>query len=77
MHFPLHTWGQKRLVCHRVDEPAAIHGLVGHVRLHLPSATTDVRAGQLLILEPGMQHDVEAVLDCAFLLTLGWPPDRR
>lgn len=66
-----------RMAEHRARETAAIHGLDGHVRLHLPGTTTDVRVGELLVLEPGLQHDVEAVLDSAFLLTLGWPPEAR
>jgi quercetin dioxygenase-like cupin family protein len=64
-----------RMAKHRADETASIHGLSGHVRLHLPDdETTDVHAGQLLVLERGVQHDVEAVLDSALVLTLGWPP---
>ncbi len=35
---------------HQANETAAIHALSGHVRLHLPDETTDVRAGQLLVL---------------------------
>jgi quercetin dioxygenase-like cupin family protein len=64
-----------RMAEHRAQETAAIHGLSGHVRLHLPDETTDVRASQLLVLGRGIQHDVEAVLDSALLLTLGWSPD--
>jgi quercetin dioxygenase-like cupin family protein len=57
---------------HRAQETAAIHGLSGHVRLHLPDEAMDVRAGHLLVLERGLHHDVEAVVESAFLLTLGW-----
>lgn len=59
---------------HRADETAAIHGLEGHVRLRRSDHTVDLRAGQLLVLERGMEHEVEAVADSAFLLTLGWRP---
>ncbi len=57
---------------HHAKETATVHGLSGHVRLRLPETTTDVGPGQLLVLERGIQHDVEAIVDSAFLLTLGW-----
>ena len=59
---------------HRAQQTSAIQVISGHVRLLLANETTDVRSGQLLVLERGVQHDVEAVLDSALLLTLGWPP---
>lgn len=59
---------------HHANATAAVHGLRGHVRLHLPDGTRDVRAGQLLVLDRGIQHDVEAVINSALLLTLAWPP---
>lgn len=61
-----------RMAEHRVDETATVHTLRGHVRLQLPTGTADLPDGQLLVLAPGQQHDVEAVVDSAFLLTLGW-----
>lgn len=63
-----------RIAEHRADETAAIHTLNGHIRLHLPDQTIDLRGGQLLVLKRGIQHDVEAVVASTFLLTLGWPP---
>lgn len=62
-----------RIAEHRANETASIHALSGHVRLHLLDRVVDLRSGQLLVLERGLRHDVEAVLDSAFLLTLGWP----
>lgn len=58
---------------HSVNQTCTIHGLSGHVQLKLPSGMTDVHPGQLLILERGTPHDVEAVSESAFLLTFGWP----
>ena len=57
---------------HHVSRTASIHALAGHVRLRIPGRDVDLPAGQLLVLERGLRHDVEAVLDSAFLLTLGW-----
>jgi quercetin dioxygenase-like cupin family protein len=61
-----------RIAEHRADETAAVHALSGHVRLRLPDSTADLAAGRMLVLERGLKHDVEAVADSAFLLTLGW-----
>jgi len=58
---------------HRANETAAIQALSGHVRLRLPDDTADVPAGWLLVLGRGIRHDVEAVAESSFLLTLGWP----
>ena len=55
---------------HRSQDAASIHVLAGHVRLTLPDRTVDLPAGKLLVIAPGLVHDVEAVADSAFLLTL-------
>jgi quercetin dioxygenase-like cupin family protein len=62
-----------RIAEHRANETATIQVLSGHLRLHLPNGTVELPAGRLLLLEPGVRHDVEAVPESAFLLTLGWP----
>jgi quercetin dioxygenase-like cupin family protein len=56
---------------HRVPEAASIYLLAGHVRLRLPDAVADLPSGGLLVLEPGLQHNVEALEDSTLLLTLG------
>lgn len=61
-----------RIAEHRANETASVFALSGHVRLRLPDETADLAAGRLIALEPGLPHDVEAVVDSAFLLTLGW-----
>jgi quercetin dioxygenase-like cupin family protein len=61
-----------RIAKHRVDQTASIHALSGHLRLQLESKTLELSAGQLLVLEAGVPHDVEAVTESTFLLTLGW-----
>ena len=58
---------------HQANETASIHTIGGHVRLHLPNQVIDLPVGRLLVLGRGLSHDVEAVIDSAFLLTLGWP----
>lgn len=61
-----------RMAEHRANETASIHALSGRVRLRLPDHDADLPAGSLLVLERGLRHDVEAVAESAFLLTLGW-----
>ena len=61
-----------RIAEHRAGDTASILALGGNLRLHLPDSVADLPAGRLLVLERGLRHDVEAVLESAFLLTLGW-----
>jgi quercetin dioxygenase-like cupin family protein len=61
-----------RIAEHRATDTASVHTLSGHVRLQLPDKAADLPAGRLLVLERGLRHDVEAVAESAFLLTLGW-----
>lgn len=57
---------------HDVQQSAALHILSGDVRLALPDRSVELTAGQLLVLAPGLRHDVVAATDSAFVLTLGW-----
>jgi quercetin dioxygenase-like cupin family protein len=57
---------------HEASETASIHVVKGHVRVGLADRAADLREGQLLVLDSGLRHDVEAAADSAFLLTLGW-----
>ena len=60
---------------HRADGRISIHTIVGHVRLKLPQQTVEVPAGHLLALDRCITHDVEAVEESVFLLTICWPAD--
>lgn len=64
----------------RMHEHAAagrisVHTLKGHIRLHLPEQAVDLPEGHLLALDQCLPHDVEAMEESAFLLTLSWPPE--
>lgn len=61
---------------HQAGDTASVHVLSGAIRLGLPSRTVELGAGQLLVLEAGLRHDVEADEDSAFLLTIGWHGER-
>jgi len=54
----------------------SVQTLSGHIRLQLPDQVVDLPAGHLLALDQSVPHDVEAVEESAFLLTLSWPPER-
>jgi len=62
-----------RIAEHHANETVSIHTIAGHLRLHLPERVVELEAGQLLVLAPGLPHDVEASGDSAFILTLGAP----
>lgn len=57
---------------HKADETVSIHVTSGKVRVRLPDRVSELSAGQLLVLEHGLRHDVEGVTDSALVLTLGW-----
>ena len=62
---------------HTAAARISVHSLNGHIRLHLPERVVDLPAGQLLVLDQCVPHDVEAAEDSAFLLTLSWPPETK
>ena len=57
---------------HRTAARISVQTLTGHIRLRLPDRTVELPAGQLLVLDQCVPHDVEAEEDSAFLLTLSW-----
>ncbi len=57
---------------HKTDQCVTIHTLVGRLRLHLPAQVLDLPSGALLALEQTVLHEVEALEDSVFLLSLGW-----
>jgi quercetin dioxygenase-like cupin family protein len=61
-----------RVEKHQTTGPVTVQTVSGQVRLLLPDQTVDLPAGHLLVLAPGIAHDVQAVEDSAFLLTIGW-----
>jgi quercetin dioxygenase-like cupin family protein len=47
-----------------------VQTLFGYIRIHADSRTFDLRRGQCLMLDRAVVHDVEAVQESAFLLTV-------
>jgi len=58
---------------HRAPGRISIQTLAGRLRLHVPGETIDLAVGQILVLDPDVAHDVEAIEESAFLLTIAWP----
>ena len=58
---------------HRADGRISIQTIAGHVRLKLPQQTVEVPDGHLMALDRCIAHDVEAVEESVFLLTICWP----
>jgi quercetin dioxygenase-like cupin family protein len=63
-----------RMQEHKATARISVQTITGHVQLRLPERTVDLPAGHLLVLDQCLPHDVEALKDSAFLLTLSWPP---
>ena len=57
---------------HTTEGRISVQVLSGHIRLNAAGRTFDLRAGNLLALDQGTPHDVEALEDSAFLLTIAW-----
>jgi quercetin dioxygenase-like cupin family protein len=56
---------------HQASGPISLHVLQGRLRLRLLADSVELTAEELLMLEPGVLHDVEASEDAIFLLTIG------
>lgn len=63
---------EARIPQHQAPGTVSIHVLSGTLRLALPVGEKELNAGELLVLEGGLPHDVVALSDAAFLLTLAW-----
>jgi quercetin dioxygenase-like cupin family protein len=61
---------------HQTKAPIAFQSISGRVRLHLPEGPVNLSPGQMITLAAGVAHDVEAVSDASFLLTVAWSAGR-
>jgi quercetin dioxygenase-like cupin family protein len=64
-----------RLHEHKAAGRISVQAVAGHIRMHVEDEVVDLPAGHLMALERGLPHDVEALEDSAFLLTIAWPED--
>ncbi|MBZ5584034.1 MAG: cupin domain-containing protein [Acidobacteriia bacterium] len=58
---------------HHSDGRISVQTVAGRIRLHAAGKEFDLPPGHLLALDRGLRHDVEALEDSAFLLTIAWP----
>jgi quercetin dioxygenase-like cupin family protein len=58
---------------HQTEGRISIQTVVGHIQVRAQGRTFDLPAGSLLALDQGIPHDVEALEESAFLLTIAWP----
>lgn len=66
-----------QLVQHKTYGRVSIQVLSGHILLNLPAEELEVGAGGLLTLDRELSHDVQALEDSVFLLTIAWPDHER
>jgi quercetin dioxygenase-like cupin family protein len=58
---------------HHADGTISIHVLSGRIRVNVAGHPHELAAGNLFTLGASIRHDVEALEDSAFLLTISWP----
>jgi len=51
----------------------SVQTVAGHIRMGALDREFDLPQGQVLVLDRDVRHDVEALEDSAFLLTVAWP----
>ena len=64
-----------RIPEHQTDGQISIHAIRGRMLVRADGRTFDLSAGTLLALDRGVRHDIEALEDSAFLLTIAWSRD--
>ncbi|MEO8481518.1 MAG: hypothetical protein ABI634_04860 [Acidobacteriota bacterium] len=64
---------QTRIPGHQTKGRISIQTILGHIVVRAEGRTFDLHTGSLLVLDQSLPHDVEAVEDSAFLLTIAWP----
>lgn len=59
---------------HAIHGATALQGIAGRARIHCGKRSLEVLPGQVLLLERDVPFDVEALGDCAYLLTFAKAP---
>lgn len=62
-----------RIPDHRTEGRISIQTVRGHIQVRAEGRTFDLPVGRLVAFDRGLPHDVEALEDSAFLLTIAWP----
>lgn len=59
-----------RIGLHMNSGRISVQTVEGHIRMHTGSQTFDLPKGRVLVLDRSVPHEVEALADSAFLLTV-------
>lgn len=62
-----------RLHEHKAAGRISVQTIAGHIQIHVEDTIVDLRSGHLLALDRALLHDVQALEESAFLLTICWP----
>ncbi len=66
-----------RMKEHHTDGTISVLVIQGAVRVNAQGQTHELKTHGLFTLAPSLRHDVEALDDAAFLLTISWPPSEK
>jgi quercetin dioxygenase-like cupin family protein len=61
-----------RLEKHQTEGGISIQTLEGRIQFSTAERSLELAVGQILTLEHNISHDVEGIVDSAFLLTIAW-----
>ena len=64
---------RERIPEHKTEGRVSIHVVSGHIQVKASTRTFNLRHGGLLALDRGVAHEVEALEESAFVLTIAWP----
>lgn len=65
----------QRLPLHETAERMTVQLIDGRIRIRLHGGEVkELRAGSFVAIDPALVHEIESLEECAFLLTLAWPP---
>ena len=62
-----------RIAEHQTEGRISIQTIRGHLQVRATGRTFGLPSGGLLALDQNIRHDVEALEDSAFLLSIAWP----
>jgi quercetin dioxygenase-like cupin family protein len=68
---------RSRLPLHQTKGRVSIQTVAGHILVRAEGRTFDLPTGTLLALDQNLPHDVEALEESAFLITIAWPHGDR
>lgn len=66
-----------RMKEHHADGTISVQVLKGQIRFAVHGKPHDLKQGNLITLGASIRHEVEALEDSAFLLTISWPSDEE